>query len=381
MKITELLDPGLLIEMLAQGYVKEQSHPSFPELRILNYTQKAQFDSRWNDVTELCRGLIYDWNTGKILSRPFRKFFNCGQLSAPYLKLDTEVIVMDKMDGSLGILYRTPDGEYAIATRGSFSSEQALHATQLLNSKYSDWLRENEGAFNIVTPLFEIIYPENRIVCDYSGMDDLVLLGAELLTQKDKTWDAWSAARFFDWPGPVAKTFDYGTFEQALAAPPRKGAEGFVVYVPKTGQRVKIKQEDYIELHRIVTGLNARAVWEAARKGSKLSHVFLENIPDEFHEWVMEIWNDLSSKVRARDLEISYEYDRIFRQVLDQMGGANTREPEFRKQFALAVKDHPWKSYFFMLLTDKLILSKIWDEFKPAGNITPGGKIFSEDVS
>jgi hypothetical protein len=43
------------------------------------------------------------------------------------------------------------------------------------------------------------------------------------------------------------------------------------------------------------------------------------------------------------------------------------------------VQDHPWKSYFFQLLTDKLILDKIWDEFKPAGNITPSGQTFTED--
>src|SRR5439155_17561955 len=37
---------------------------------------------------------------------------------------------------SLGILYPTPEG-HAIATRGSFASEQALHATEVLREKYA----------------------------------------------------------------------------------------------------------------------------------------------------------------------------------------------------------------------------------------------------
>lgn len=381
MLLTEYLNESQLIAMKVHGYVKEQIDPQYPYLRILNYTQKAQFEQVWNDVTEKCRGLIYNAETGVIVARPFRKFFNYGQPGAPDLSLDQEVTVMDKMDGSLGILYRVPGTlNFGIATRGSFDSDQARHANQILNEKYAQWVYDNVAALSLVTPLFEIVYPENRIVCNYGDMDDLVLLGAEVLTS-EKTWDADQARIFFDWPGPVAETFDYETFGEALAAPSRKGAEGFVVYVPKTGARIKIKQEDYVALHRIVTGLNARTVWEAAKQDVKHPEAFLEGIPDEFHPWVKQIWDDLASKVRARDLEISAEYDRIFRQVLDRMGGANTREREFRKEFALTVKDHPWKSYFFSLLTDKLILSKLWEEFKPAGNIVPANHNFSEDVA
>lgn len=380
MYLNELVDYGELIRMRNEGYVKSQTHPDFPELHILNYTQKAQFDSRWNNITEICRGLIYNDKDGKVVARPFRKFFNYGQAGAPDLSLDTEIVAMDKMDGSLGILYQTPDQKFAIATRGSFASDQAIHATKILNDKYTDWLQENYAALQFVTPLFEIIYPENRIVCNYNDLDDLVLIGAEVLTAKDKTWDADQATYFFDWTGPTAKIFDYDTFGEALAAPPREGAEGFVIYVPKTGQRVKIKQEDYILLHRIVTGLNARTVWEYAKNNVKPDGL-LESLPDEFHAWVKELWTDLKTRHRARDLELCYEYDKYFRQVLDEMGGANTREREFRKNFALAVKDHPWASYFFLMLVDKVYIHKIWEELKPEGNVTPSGKVFTEDNS
>jgi hypothetical protein len=55
------------------------------------------------------------------------------------MDLAARCVVTDKLDGSLGILYPTPDG-HAIATRGAFVSEQALHATELWLDRYAGWL-------------------------------------------------------------------------------------------------------------------------------------------------------------------------------------------------------------------------------------------------
>jgi RNA ligase len=378
MQLDELFSYLDLMKMKLDGYVKEQTHPDFPELRILNYTQKAQFDGMWNDVTEQCRGLIWSADTGNVIARPFRKFYNYGQAGAPDLSLDTEIIAMDKMDGSLGILYATHFGEFAIATRGSFSSEQAIHATKILNEKYADWLDENIAAFQLVTPLFEIIFPENRIVCDYGKMDDLVLLGAEVLTAKDSTWDADQAAYFFDWKGPVAKTFDYDYFGEALAAKPREGAEGFVIFVPKTGQRVKIKQEDYVALHRIVTGLNARTVWEQLSSGKSLDEL-IERLPDEFHDWVK---HEAEALIKA--------YDAIDFRVLDDLRAAKMKatseylegnERNIRKIFAKHAQNSWSPGLVFAAMDGKDYAGKVWKMIKPEGNITPSGKIITEDNS
>lgn len=64
------------------------------------------------------------------------------------------------------------------------------------------------------------------------------------------------------WPGPVAERFPYPTFAAALAAPPRPGAEGLVVYIPRLDERIKLKQADYVTLHRLIFGLTTRRVWE-----------------------------------------------------------------------------------------------------------------------
>jgi len=379
MLLNDLLDYGDLLRMRAEGYVKEQTHPDFPELRILNYTQKAQFDNMWNDVTEICRGLIYNAETGKILARPFRKFFNYNQPGAPDLSLDTEIVAMDKMDGSLGIVYPLPFGKFAVATRGSFASDQAIHATKVLNEKYGDWLEENFAALQLVTPLFEIVYPENRIVCDYKGLDDLVLIGAEVLASKNSTWDADQAKYFFDWTGPTAEIFDYDYFNEALAAKPREGAEGLVVFIPKTGQRVKIKQDDYIALHRIVTGLNARTVWEHLKNYGDLDK-FIEDLPDEFHDWVREVGNELKAKFANLMDQIEIDYLDVMDSVR-QVKDADSSIREVRATFAHFAKLSSFKSFLFQHLDGKNYDEKVWEILKPEGNVTPSGKVITEDNS
>lgn len=133
------------------GLVTRRYHPELP-FAILNYTDACQFDRAWDLVTRNCRGLIYRFTDDEILARPFEKFFNDGEPGGAEVAEDALGEVTDKLDGSLGIIYPTPDGP-AVATRGSFASEQALHATQVLRSRYSAWQPNPEWTY-----LVEIIY-------------------------------------------------------------------------------------------------------------------------------------------------------------------------------------------------------------------------------
>jgi len=338
--------------MLEQGYVRVNTHPDNPELFILNYTEKAAFDGVWNKVTMNCRGLIVDafnW----IVARPLPKFFNYGQVGCPTIDLDEPAVVSDKMDGSLGILYREPlSGEYAIATRGSFASEQAIHATKLFRTKYANYVPPKG-----ITLLFEIIYPENRIVCDYGDMDDLILLASVDISTGDN-WDAgvldWS------WPGPKAESFPYTTFREALEAPPRAGKEGFVVNLYNHDVRVKIKQEDYIALHRIVTGLNARSVWQAMVDGTV--DELIEKVPDEFHGFVRGVQDDIDTEVDEFVEYCCISYDRILTEI-----GVNPS----KKEFAMKAKDHNYAWALFNLYDGKNIRPEWLRRCKPKHDYSP----------
>src|SRR5689334_6486551 len=93
------------------------------DLILFNYSQMAQFQRRWNWFERNSRGLILNVKTGEVVARPFAKFFNYGEEMPAD---DNEIVsITEKMDGSLGILYRE-DGQFKIATRGSFISDQAI---------------------------------------------------------------------------------------------------------------------------------------------------------------------------------------------------------------------------------------------------------------
>ena len=52
--------------------------------------------------------------------------------------------------------------------------------------------------------------------------------------------------------------------------------------------REKIKQDDYVALHRIVTGLSERTVWQHMTDGRPLAEL-LDGLPDELHTWTRDV--------------------------------------------------------------------------------------------
>ncbi|MCC9071136.1 T4 RnlA family RNA ligase [Flavobacterium sp. F-65] len=237
----------LLKEMMSKNYIRVNKHPNY-DLYIYNYTQSAQFERIWNEITLSCRGLILDENY-KVIARPFPKFFNLGEMENQVIP-NTSFEVYDKMDGSLGILYWIDEVPF-MASRGSFTSEQSDKANEMLHGKYKDswrFLDKNK------TYLFEIIYPQNRIVLDYGISEELVLLAII---------DVQSGEEFplEDIGFPVAEKYDGIKDILSLAEMNKENKEGFVIKF-SNNYRVKIKFEEYLRLHRIITQVSNLNIWE-----------------------------------------------------------------------------------------------------------------------
>jgi RNA ligase len=345
MHIDELFSPEMLEAEIAAKRIRPNDHPTLP-LRLYNYTEIAQYQKAWNDVTRACRGLIVHRETGEIVARPFPKFFNHGETSHNPFHEDEPVTVTDKLDGSLGIIYPTPGGGLAVATRGSFTSEQAIHATHILRTKYADW-HAPEGT----TVLVEIVYPQNRIVVDYGDTDDLLLLGAVHI----ETGITASPMEVF-WPGPKAAVFPHGSFAEALKEAPRKNSEGLVVHFRTSDVRVKIKQDDYVALHRIVTGWNERTVWESLASGEPLN-LLIDGLPDEFHRWATEVAEDLSHEHALLTAAARAEHRRI----IQSMPSGWTR-----RDYAQAAALYPeFRPALFQLLDGRDISPWAWKAIYP----------------
>ncbi|MFN0034319.1 MAG: T4 RnlA family RNA ligase [Saprospiraceae bacterium] len=325
----------LLHQLVADHYIHAQKHPT-ADLWIYNYAAKTQYEQLWNEVTLACRGLILD-GQGQVAARPFAKFFNLAEHEPSQLP-DEPFEVFEKMDGSLGILYWVDDRPF-IATRGSFSSEQAQHATALLHERYATIFPKLRRD---ATYLFEIIYPENRIVVDYGPTDDLHLLGIiDNATGQDRPTDP-------DLGFPLPTRHEGLTDWRHLHhAPNATNREGFVLRF-QSGLRVKVKFEEYVRLHRLVTGASNVTIWEHLAAERPLDEL-LERVPDEFYAWVQQVVAELQGEFAAIETECRAAFKTF----------------DTRKETALYFLTQPHPPVLFAMLDGKDYAGAIWKLVKP----------------
>ena len=398
--IHDLLDPAELQKLMEERRIGKQVHPSLP-ISIYNYTNRAQFMGKWSKAERVCRGLIVEDATGLVIARGPEKFFNYGQTGAPEVPLDTTVMVTRKEDGSLGIGWAY-DGHYGIATRGSFLSDQAIHATaKLSESRYE----HQKGSFgwhfdNDKTSIFEIVHPGNRIVLDYGDRDELIPLG----TVSNKSGMIVNRQL-----SAIPTERRYITLSDALALSIPADEEGYVLdlYGKEFDMwghgtvigHVKLKGEEYKILHGLLTNTNARRIWVqlaardchemverlAIQNDKEIDKVWatylgwdpadfkrvdvtkdivetlLTNVPDEFYDWV-------TKKIDAINDNVS---DLIIQAIM--LGGQIALIDDKRKRHEL-VKDHPLCKEILVYAIDRdldRITMKAWKMSQPEGDDTP----------
>jgi T4 RnlA family RNA ligase len=330
-------DPNTLPDLISQGYITSQVHPNLP-LTIYNYTAKAQFDKYWVDATLACRGLVLD-NNYQIAARPLPKFFNLSEYQGTLP--DGVPSIYEKLDGSLMIVFYY-QGQWEVASRGSFASDQAQMGRVLL-ANYQAHVDKLDREY---TYLFEIIYPVNRIVVDYGTAERLVLLAA-VQTQTGAELDHAAV----DWSDRAA-TYPATTLPEWLKSISETESElnnheGFILKWPN-GFRLKYKLADYVRLHRIITRVQAKDIWECLSEHQDLDQ-FLDSVPDEFYNWVKETKLDLETKYRA----IESECQRVFKDLGN------------RKDNALYFQTQKYPGVLFLMLDQRDYEQVIWKLIKP----------------
>jgi T4 RnlA family RNA ligase len=317
------------------GLLYKQTHPSLP-LTIWNYTEKVQYEGLWDEITLSCRGLVTD-DRAVVFARPFKKFFNMEEgRHTP----TSEFEVFEKMDGSLGIMF-VYNGEVICATRGSFASDQAVWM-----SKFAKEYNYQDIIVDGFTYLFEIIYPENRIVVNYGDQERLVLLGiikteyGKELPYDDISFDGWDIVNKYD------GIRDYSELKSKID----NNAEGFVVRF-SNGDRMKIKGEEYLRLHKVMTNLSTTAVWEVLSNGGNMDDL-LKDVPDEFYDKI----KDYEESLIVQFNNLKEEYQNHF----DSIKGLGVR-----KLFAQTAIMFQHPSILFGMLDGKDISSIIWKIIKP----------------
>lgn len=296
--LDDLFDVGEMENEIRQGNVSVTTSNDMP-LSVYKYSKLAPVRRAWNSITLKTRGLVVN-DDGVVIGRGFNKFFNLDELSSFGISVDphSECRVMPKIDGSLGICFKYDD-TWLVSTPGSLNSDQAIHATRLMNDKYAD-VRVEPG----MSIMAEIVYPDNKIITDYGNMDDLVLLGA---TDCNGFWinpddiEGWRGEHRVH---PIGTTIA-DVLHQRDNDPEDK-SEGFVVQVGN--MLAKIKYPSYLRLHKARFSLTPKTVWENLCNGSFNELVMM--LPDEFYEDAYGMRDDILRVVdesRAR---------------VDELGGA-----------------------------------------------------------
>jgi RNA ligase len=334
-----------LKSLVETKYISVQKHPD-AELYIYNYTQKCQYERLWNSTTKMCRGLILD-NEYNVIARPFPKFFNLEEHKPeeiPNLPFE----VFDKLDGSLGILYWLNCRPH-IATRGSFTSEQAIRGTKILRKTLENIIFSQDQS---VTYLFEIIYPENRIVCDYGKKEELVLLD---IISKETGISVRNSypSNIPPFRSALKLNSELSKDLENLKGLEGDNREGFVVRF-SNDFRVKVKFEEYKRLHRIVTQCSNLTIWEHL-KDSKPINELIERVPDEFYGWVKHTMDELSKQYN----EIESECQLIF---------SNLDYGRSRREYAEYFNEQSYPGILFRMLDEKDYSADIYKLIKPKFN-------------
>lgn len=360
----------LLDKYLSEGLVNKQNHPDLP-LFIWNYSEKVQYEGLWDENIILCRGLITN-DTGEVVVQPFPKFFNYEEVvNKEIIPWNSEYFyVQEKMDGSLGILFYYLD-RWILCTRGSFTSEQSIRGMEILQKKY-----QLDNFIKEVAYLVEIIYPENRIVVEYPGekisflscvYNRSFVSGVEN-DNNELNWQTTLA--LFNSIGidqeDIVKTNIHEKFSPEfyteLKSKEENNKEGFVIRFYPSNFRIKIKFDEYVRLHKIMTNISTKTIWEVLKNGENID-LLLKDVPDEFFEKIKNYETYLKRSFRRINYFCTGKHN-IFR-----FGESNDKSPEpTKKEYAEFVKNSVTKelhSIMFLVWDGKDTTEAIWKILKP----------------
>jgi RNA ligase len=130
-----------------------------------------------------------------------------------------------------------------------------------------------------------------------------------------------------------------------------KSKEGYVIRF-KNGFRMKIKGDEYVRLHKILTNISNRDIWEYL-KDNKPFDELLEKVPDEFNEWVKETVRDFTIK-----------FDNINKDYIEIYENLKSRNLN-RKEFAIRAKEYRHSNILFNMLDGKEHKQNIWKIIYP----------------
>lgn len=315
---------------------------------LFKYNQ-IESDFSLPEVQE-ARGIILDSEQDyKVVCQPFHKFFNFGEHLAAEIDWSSAKI-SEKLDGSIIKLWFSHRlGQWIFSTNGTIYARNAdLYGMNPIGKTYEDLALY---AFRkIYTPsdlttyfdsnytyLFELCSPYNRIVVPY---DETKLYYLTSFHNESGEEVNFGDDLRFDQP----KQYSFNSLEETIEFTKSDSFnsfknEGFVVS-DKYSNRIKIKTEDYLRVHRLRG--------EAIPTHKRVLETILMNEDEEFLTYFPEYkesFQEMREKLKTFTDQLEtqkYDYDKL----RDSF--------ETRKELALWAKEQKDPNFIFQLVDGKV---------------------------
>lgn len=317
-------------------------HETFP-LVLLDY---SQIDTPKNDPRGWdCRGVIYNYETKKVVCRPMARFFNLGEQPDQQDNFNWNCYTaMEKVDGSLiKVWFHEETEQWQIATRGTMFADSKCWNTltpeaeqitfrelflRTIGMNDQQWVEWSNATFQEgFTYLFELCAMDNRVVTRYDTdrVYELCAVsnhhGTNMFNMHMKEFRQAGIL-----PVPIHPMHSREEIQQK-ANELKNLTEGFVLWDGRN--RIKVKSEIYVAVHHMrgESGMNPRRALDIVFKGE------VDEVSLYFPEWeeYLRGWQQKWEMLIVDTIVNWHEHKMI----------------ESQKDFALAIKDLPSKSILF----------------------------------
>jgi RNA ligase len=219
--------------------------------KVVNYL--VNFEDTFPPVTDRrtallreCRGITFDAETGKVISRKYHKFFNQGERPETLpqnVNMLKNKILLEKLDGSMITFLRLKDGSLRACTKMGLT-EIATQVDGFITN-HANYAKVIHHCIDIgQTPIFEWCSRQQRIVIDYP--EDRLVLTAIRVNDTGEYLSYESMGY-------------YGGMHNIDIVKPHSGEihdgeEGYVIRF-EDGHMMKVKGGWYVQLHKTLDHL------------------------------------------------------------------------------------------------------------------------------
>lgn len=263
-----------------------------------------------------CRGTMFEISNEPVLaSLPPDKFFNYAEGDVDHSNFSGNILVYEKLDGSLISTYMH-NGELRLKSKGSINSSQAIEAMLWLELPKNSALKQNMldiMADNACTINLEWTGPQNRIVVGYESTELRVLsinmhdTGYTILNWKDSDLPFTAQINLDEYCADLEENNLQSIVNKMYN---ETTGEGYVVsflYDNDLQYQVKVKNHTYCNLHKIKDSIsNPEALAELIIRGGvdDVYDLFSDdmitiNIIEDMENVVVPIFNHMVATVEA----------------------------------------------------------------------------------